>query len=134
APPVSFLTAPEPDSDALAAAADMIARARKPLLMCGAGAQHAAEEVFALAELLNAPVTAFRSGRGVVPEDHVLGLGAVAARELWDDVDLLIGIGSRLEMPYMRWGSMMRYVQRPPGPKLIRIDIDAAEMQRLGPD
>src|SRR5690606_30711022 len=34
APPVSFLTAPEPDSDALAAAADMIARARKPLLMC----------------------------------------------------------------------------------------------------
>src|SRR5690606_20098549 len=80
------LPAPEPDPAALAAAADLIAAARRPLIMCGAGAQHAAEEVRALAELLNAPATAFRSGRGVVPEDHPLGLGAVAARELWDDV------------------------------------------------
>src|SRR5690606_33646060 len=108
--------------------------ARRPLLMCGAGAQHAAEEVTALAELLHAPVTAFRSGRGVVPEDHPLGVGAVAARELWDDVDLLIGIGSRLEMPYMRWRDMMRYEPRPSGPKLIRIDIDPHEMTRLRPD
>ena len=125
---------PEPDPDAVADAVELIAHARRPLLMCGAGAQHAAEEVRALAELLNAPVTAFRSGRGVVPEDHPLGIGAVAARELWDDVDLLIGIGSRLEMPYMRWRDMLRYESRPAGPRLIRIDIDAAEMSRLHPD
>ena len=125
---------PDPDPDAVDAAVDLIAQARRPLLMCGAGAQHAAEEVTALAELLNAPVTAFRSGRGVVPEDHPLGVGAVAARELWDDVDLLIGIGSRLEMPYMRWRDMMRYEPRPSGPKLIRIDIDPHEMTRLRPD
>ena len=49
-------------------------RAKRPMIMCGAGAQHAAEEVRALAELLGAPVTAFRSGRGVVPEDHPLGV------------------------------------------------------------
>ena len=72
--------------------------------MCGAGAQHAASEVGALAEALQAPVTAFRSGRGIVPEDHPLGVASVAARELWDDVDVLVGVGSRLEMPYMRWG------------------------------
>src|SRR5690606_22106954 len=82
----------------------------------------------------NAPVTAFRSGRGVVPEDHPLGVAAVAARELWDDVDLLVGIGSRLEMPYMRWRDMLRYEPRPPRPKLIRVDIDPAEMDRLRPD
>ena len=138
--PVALLPAaspppgPEPDPEALAAAVELIAAAQRPLLMCGAGAQHAAVEVRALAELLNAPVTAFRSGRGVVPEDHPLGLGAVAARELWDDVDLLIGIGSRLEMPYMRWRNMLRYDPRPAGPKLIRIDIDPAEMSRLRPD
>lgn len=124
-----------PDPKSLSQAARAIAAARRPMIMCGAGAQHAAEEVRALAELLGAPVTAFRSGRGVVAEDHPLGAAAVAARELWDDVDLLIGVGSRLEMPYMRWGDPMRYEAKPSsGPRLIRIDVDPAEMKRLVPD
>ncbi|HEY8518902.1 MAG TPA: thiamine pyrophosphate-dependent enzyme [Gammaproteobacteria bacterium] len=133
-PPAPLDPPPEPDPDAVEAAAALIAAARKPMIMCGAGAQHAAAEVQALAELLCAPVTAFRSGRGVVPEDHPLGVAAVAARELWDDVDLLIGVGSRLEMPYGRWGDMMRYAPEPQdGRKLVRIDIDPAEMTRFRP-
>jgi acetolactate synthase-1/2/3 large subunit len=125
----------EPDPDAVEAAARLLAGARNPMFMCGAGAQHAGTEVRALAELVGAPVTAFRSGRGVVPEDHPLGVASVAARELWEDVDVLVGIGSRLEMPYMRWGDAMRYECRPTGgPKLIRIDIDPLEMQRFEPD
>lgn len=127
--------APEPDPDAVDAAARLLASARNPMFMCGAGAQHASTEVRELAELLGAPVTAFRSGRGVVPEDHRLGVASVAARELWDDVDVLVGIGSRLEMPYMRWGDAMRYERKPAaGPKLIRIDIDPREMERFEPD
>jgi acetolactate synthase I/II/III large subunit len=47
---------------------------------------------------------------------------------------VLVGVGSRLEMPYMRWGDSMRYERKPRGPKLIRIDIDPKEMQRLEPD
>jgi len=126
---------PAPDPDAIAAAVRLLASAKKPMIMCGAGAQHAADEVRALAETLQAPTTAFRSGRGIVPEDHPLGVASVAARELWDDVDVLIGIGSRLEMPYIRWGDGMRYERKPSrGPKLIRIDIDAAEMRRFEPD
>jgi acetolactate synthase-1/2/3 large subunit len=126
---------PEPDPDAIAAAVRLLATARKPMIMCGAGAQHAADEVNALAETLQAPTTAFRSGRGIVSEDHALGVASVAARELWDDVDVLVGVGSRLEMLYMRWGDAMRYERKPSGgPKLIRIDIDAAEMRRLEPD
>jgi acetolactate synthase I/II/III large subunit len=124
----------EPDPDVIAAAAKLLAGARKPMLMCGAGAQHAASEVRALAELLQAPVTAFRSGRGVVPEDHALGVAAVAARELWDDVDVLVGIGSRLEMPYMRWRDMLHNEPRPARPTLIRIDIDAGELARFPGD
>ena len=127
--------APQADPDALAAAVRLLQDARKPMIMCGGGAQAAAEAVTALAELLDAPVTAFRSGRGVVPEDHALAAPPVTARELWDDVDLLLGVGSRLEMPYMRWGHMMQYEAKPSrGPKLIRIDIDPAEMSRLIPD
>ncbi len=134
-PPPAPLPEPEVDDDAIEAAVRMLRAARRPMIMCGAGAQHAAAEVGALAEALQAPVTAFRSGRGIVPEDHPLGIASVAARELWDDVDVLVGVGSRLEMPYMRWGNPMRYERKPArGPKLIRIDIEAAQMQRFEPD
>lgn len=134
-PAATALLEPAVDEAALDAAVRLLAAAKKPMIMCGAGAQHAPREVESLAETLQAPVTAFRSGRGIVPEDHALGVAPVAARELWDDVDVLVGVGSRLEMPYMRWGDPMRYERKPShGPKLIRIDIDPAEMQRLEPD
>jgi acetolactate synthase-1/2/3 large subunit len=126
---------PEVDLDAVKDAASLVAGAKKIMIMCGGGAQHASEEVQALAELLGAPVTAFRAGRGVVAADHDCGTLAAAARLLWDDTDLLIGIGSRLEMQYMRWGPWDKYLDRPPedGPKVIRIDIDPDEMNRFKP-
>jgi acetolactate synthase I/II/III large subunit len=40
----------------------------------------------------------------------------------------LIGIGSRLELQFMRWQ------WRPAGLKVLRIDIDPTEMVRLKPD
>lgn len=133
--PATELISPEINQDEISAAVELLAKAKNPMIMCGSGAQHASEEVLALAELFNAPVTAFRSGRGVVAEDHPLGVSSVAARELWDDVDVLIGIGSRLEMPYMRWGNYMEYQQAPDkGPKLIRIDVDAEQMSIFKPD
>jgi acetolactate synthase-1/2/3 large subunit len=134
-PPAPPLPEPAVDAAAVDAAVRMLAAAKKPMIMCGSGAQHAAREVELLAETLQAPVTAFRSGRGVVPEDHPLGVASVAARELWDEVDVLVGVGSRLEMPYMRWGDSMHYERKPShGPKLIRIDIDPSEMRRFEPD
>jgi acetolactate synthase I/II/III large subunit len=126
-------TAPSPIE--IEAAAKLIATARRPMIMTGSGAQHASSEVLALADLLDAPVTAFRGGRGVVPEDHPLGVSSATAQRLWPDTDLLIGIGSRLEMPYMRWvNSTMSFIDRPTAPPhLIRIDIDPVEMHRLVP-
>lgn len=125
---------PALDEDRLKAAAQAVAAARRPMIMCGAGAQDAADEVLALAELLNCPVTALRSGRGLVAEDHPLGVASVAARLLWDDCDLLLGIGSRLEMQYMRWTGMLTYRRRPEdGRVLVRIDIDPQEMERFVP-
>lgn len=132
APRPSAVTAP-PQAQ-IAAAADLIAGARQPMIMTGTGAQGAAAQVTALAELLGAPVAAFRGGRGVVPEDHPLGISSYAASLLWPDTDALIGIGTRLELPYMRWSGMMRLIDRPqPPPHLVRIDIDPAEMDRLVP-
>jgi len=105
------------------------------MIMVGAGAQHAAPEVLALAEALGAPVTAFRGGRGVVSEDHALGAGSAAAWELWAETDVLIGIGSRCEMQSMRWTGMMQEHDRLAAPrKLIRIEIEPDELLRLKPD
>jgi acetolactate synthase-1/2/3 large subunit len=127
---------PSIDADAVTDAAKLIAQADNVMIMCGGGAQHASEEVRQLASTLGAAATALRGGRGVVSEDSAWGVSSAAAWKLWQDTDLLIGIGSRLEMQYMRWGSMSRYDDRPPpgGPKLIRIDVDPAEMQRFRPD
>ena len=116
---------PTPDPDALTAAAQLIAASKRPLISVGAGALDAGEAVLALARLLQAPVTAHRSGRGIVSDDSPYGLRSVAAHEYWKDADLLIGIGSRLELQHFRW----RYLPR--GVKVVRIDIDPTEMVRL---
>ena len=134
-PPAEREAAPEVNLDLVQQAAALISKAQKPMIMVGGGAQHARESVLELATLLGAPVTAFRSGRGIVPEDHPLGVSSAAAYELWPDTDVLIGIGSRLELQYMRWTGMGAYAAKPDAPPhLIRIDIDPLEMERLQPD
>lgn len=127
---------PAVNDDEISDAAELIANAKNIMIMCGGGAQHASMEVRELAEMLGASVTSFRSGRGIVSEDSDWGISSAAAQLLWPDTELLIGIGSRLEMQYMRWESMAHYIDRPPegGAKLIRIDIDPKEMQRFRPD
>lgn len=123
-----------PLADEIEHAARLIAEAKRPMIMVGSGAQHAAREVREFAEDLGAPVAAFRGGRGIVSEDHALGVSSYAAYRLWPETDVLIGIGSRLELPYMRWTGMMELIDRPSSPPhLVRIDIDAVEMRRLVP-
>jgi acetolactate synthase I/II/III large subunit len=128
--PMIARPAPNPvaDPDAIAAAARLIAQAKNPLIMVGGGAVHAPAEVKALADRLQAPVTAHRSGKGILASDDDLSIDLVAAYEHWKRCDLLIGIGSRLELQFMRW----RW--QPKDLKVIRIDIDPTEMVRVKPD
>jgi acetolactate synthase-1/2/3 large subunit len=125
---------PPPDAAAVDAAAGLLAHARRPMIFTGSGAQHASSEVQALAEALQAPVVALRGGRGIVAEDHPLGVSSYAARLLYPDCDAAIGIGTRMELPFMRWTGMMTMIDRPQAPPhVIRIDIDPEEMRRLVP-
>jgi acetolactate synthase-1/2/3 large subunit len=120
--------APQADPRKLVAAAKMIAQARHPLILVGAGANEASAEVQALAEMLQAPVTAHRSGKGILSNDHPLSLLSPEAHEYFAKCDCLIGIGSRLELTHMRWK------WQPTGMKTVRIDIDPTEFVRLKPD
>ncbi|QCI66392.1 thiamine pyrophosphate-dependent enzyme [Phreatobacter stygius] len=125
---------PPPAADEIARAAALIRAARFPVIMTGSGAQHAAAEVARLAQAIGAPVAAFRGGRGVVDETGEHGISSYAAFKLYPECDVLIGIGTRLEMPTMRWANMMQVIDRPaPPPHIIRIDIDPDEMARLVP-
>ncbi|MEP7247071.1 MAG: thiamine pyrophosphate-dependent enzyme [Gammaproteobacteria bacterium] len=105
----------------------LIRAAKSPMIMVGSGANEAGAEVLELAQRIQAPVVSFRSGRGVVSDDSPYALNCAAGFRLWDQTDLLIGIGSRLELQYFRWPA------RPPNLKLIRVDIDPAELKRLKP-
>ena len=130
----TIIPAPPPPPPAIEQAARLLAEAKRPMIMVGSGAQHAAAAVQTLAEALDAPVAAFRGGRGIVPEDHPLGISSYAASLLWPETDVLLGIGTRLEMPTMRWTGMMTLVEEiKPSPRVIRIDIDPAEMRRFRP-
>ncbi|HWU60974.1 MAG TPA: thiamine pyrophosphate-dependent enzyme [Ensifer sp.] len=119
---------PQANPASIEAAAAILANAKNPLIMVGGGAVEAGAEIAALAEALDAPITSHRSGKGVVSDDHPHYLNFVAAFDYWKNTDVLIGIGSRLELEFMRW----RWL--PKGLKVIRIDIDPTEMVRLKPD
>jgi acetolactate synthase-1/2/3 large subunit len=120
---------PQPDPDCVKSAAHLIAASKSPMIFVGSGAIEAGDEILELAELIDAPVVAFRSGRGIVSNAHELGLTMAAAYRLWPTTDLMIGIGTRLELP-----TMSRWPYRPDGLKSIRIDIDPVEMRRYAPD
>ncbi|WP_024517328.1 thiamine pyrophosphate-dependent enzyme [Bradyrhizobium sp. Tv2a-2] len=121
--------APLPDPDRIKDAAALIAASKRPMIFVGSGAIDAREEILELAELIDAPVVAFRSGRGIVSNAHELGLTMAAAYRLWPKTDLMIGIGTRLELP-----TMSRWPYRPDGLKSVRIDIDPVEMRRFTSD
>lgn len=119
---------PPPDQEKTQEAAALIRDAKNPLIIVGAGAYDASEEIEVLAQLIQAPVTAHRSGKGVVSNKSPYGLLSTAAYEYWPKCDLVIGIGSRLELAHFRW------TWRPPGLKTVRIDIDPTEFLRVKPD
>jgi acetolactate synthase I/II/III large subunit len=115
---------PPADPGAIESAAHLIRASKHPMIMVGGGAVDAASEISELAELIQAPVTAHRSGRGIVSEDTPYGLGLAAAYIAWPDTDLLIAIGTRMELQYLRWRKL------PPNLKIVRIDIDPRELIR----
>jgi len=114
-----------PRESAIAQAVTLLREAKHPMIMVGSGATHAGSEIETLAKLIQAPVVSFRGGRGIVSDESPYGFNCAAGYKLYKDVDLTIGIGSRLELPAFRW-------QEGVAPsKLIRIDIDPTQIVRL---
>lgn len=124
----------EIDSDAIADAVKLLSESSSPMIMVGGGALEASAEVTRLAELLEVPVVCFRGGQGVVSGDSDLSVCAPAGFKLWQQTDVLIAIGTRMELQLMRWGDMMKRLESAEGKQVIRIDIDPEEFNRVKTD
>jgi acetolactate synthase I/II/III large subunit len=105
-------------------AADLLAKAERPLIIVGGGAQAASREVRELADRLQAPVTAARMGLGVMDARHALNAPWAVAHQLWPAADVVLAIGSRMSIPYRGWGTDKNLT-------IIRIETDAEEMGRI---
>ena len=124
APEMARPLRPAIDLDAVEKLAKILGNAKKPLIVVGGGAQDASAEVTALAELLEAPVVAYRRGPGVVDGRHRLAVSLPIGHRLWKDADVVIGIGTRLLIGQNEWGLDGDL-------KILRIDIDPTEPNRF---
>lgn len=126
-PPSTFeITRPPVDMDAVQQAAQLMGRARNPVIFVGSGAYDAGEEVQQLAECLQAPVIGGQSGRGILSSRHYLSHTHPAGHTFWKHADVVIAVGSRISTPLTYWGYDDQL-------KIIRIDLDPEEHHRLTP-
>ena len=115
-------------------AAELIDAAERPLLYVGGGAIYsdAYEEVRALAELADLPVTTTLKGLGAFPETSPLSLGMLGmhgtayANYAVSECDLLIAVGARFDDRVT--GKADEWV---PNAKIIHIDVDPAEIGKV---
>jgi len=114
------------DQDLVEQAAQRLSQAKRPLIVVGGGAQHAAAEVGELSRVLQAPVLAYRRGRGVLDSRDPLSVTLPLGHELWAEADVVLAAGTRLFMPLTQWGT-------DPDLAIIRVDADPEEPERLIP-
>lgn len=112
------------DDEAIEAAAKILGNAERPILVLGGGALDAGAEVIHIAEMLEAPVSSYRRGRGVVPSSHRLAVDMPVGHRLWKDADAVLAVGTRFFIQNSNWGIDDRL-------KVVRVDIDPDEPDRF---
>jgi acetolactate synthase-1/2/3 large subunit len=112
------------DEDAIASAAKVLAGAKRTLIVAGGGAQDAAPEVTELSCILQAPVLAFRRGRGALDGRSPFSVTLPLGRELWSEADAVLGIGTRLFYGFHQWGIDDNLA-------IVRVDADPVEPARV---
>jgi thiamine pyrophosphate-dependent acetolactate synthase large subunit-like protein len=119
-----------PSEDQLARAAELLERARRPLVWAGGGALQsgAGEAVARLAERLVAPVMLTYSASGLLPPGHPCLVGAPPhvpeVGALWDEADVVVAIGSDFD------GMMTQGWKMPQPPHLVAINVDARDASK----
>jgi 3D-(3,5/4)-trihydroxycyclohexane-1,2-dione acylhydrolase (decyclizing) len=104
-PRVHRVRRPGADADEIAAAAEVLGSARRPLVIAGGGVHYslAADELAHFAERHDLPVVETVAGKSTLPWDHPhlagpIGVtGGTAANGLAADADVVLSVGTRLQ-------------------------------------
>ena len=105
APSAILFRAPPPMEAELARAAAVLRQSKRPLIVAGGGVLYAnaSEALRAFAEAHGVPVAETQAGKGALPWDHPLQMGAIgvtgstAANALASEADVVIAVGTRLQ-------------------------------------
>ncbi|HVB05298.1 MAG TPA: thiamine pyrophosphate-dependent enzyme [Acidimicrobiales bacterium] len=119
----AFLPPPGlPRAEDLAAAAAVLNAGEKVVMLVGAGALHAREEILKVAELLGSPVVKTLSGKAAVPDDHPLTLGGIGLLGTAPSIDAMEGCDTLFmvgtNFPYTK------YLPEPGKCRVVQIEAD----------
>src|ERR1700728_2905048 len=122
------------DAESIAAAAELMLRAERPVLYVGGGVlkAHGSKVLLDLAERTGFPVVTTLMARGAFPDSHPLCLGMPGMHGNYTAVtalqraDLLIALGSRFDDRVT--GKVDTFA---PDAKVIHVDIDPAEIGKV---
>jgi pyruvate oxidase len=118
-----------PAPDRVTVAAELVAAARRPILVVGHGARDAVPEVLGLAELLGSPVVTTFKAKGLVGDRHPLGAGVLGrsgtpvASWLMNESDLVIAVGTS----FSNHTGIAEYKD------IVQVDDDPAAIGRFHP-
>ncbi|WP_298902904.1 biosynthetic-type acetolactate synthase large subunit [uncultured Psychroserpens sp.] len=129
----SYKPVPETDKSSLAAAAELINNAKKPMVVWGQGVilGEAEEEFKAVIEKAGIPSAWTILGASAIPTSHPLNIGMVgmhgnyAPNVLTNECDVLIAIGMRFDDRVT--GNLATYAKQA---KVIHFEIDPAEIDK----
>ena len=122
---------PGGDPSDIQRAAQLLARAQRPVLIAGGGTviANASQELIELAEFIQAPVMTTQQAKGIIPEDHDLAVGVNyalvgPAHRIIPKSDVILAVGTRL---------LIRDLKITPSQKIIHIDADSTVLGRNHP-
>jgi thiamine pyrophosphate-dependent acetolactate synthase large subunit-like protein len=127
----SFRARTGPDPDAVADAARVLAAAASPVIYAGQGVHYAKawDELRALAEDWNIPVTTSIEGKSAFPEDHPLALGSGGranprpVKTFLAEADVILGIGCSFALTGFG-------VPMPRGKTIIHATLDPMDLNK----
>jgi len=111
-------------------AAQLLAGAQRPMIIAGGGAINAGDALARIATAIDSPIVLTGNAKGVVPSSHPLCVGsALVIPRVQDEIeqsDVVLVAGSELsDADLYNGGRALQFTG-----KVIRIDIDAEQMQR----
>ncbi|WNE96645.1 3D-(3,5/4)-trihydroxycyclohexane-1,2-dione acylhydrolase (decyclizing) [Streptomyces luomodiensis] len=127
---------PAPEAAEVAAAAQAIRAARRPLIVAGGGIHHseAEDSLRALVDATGIPVASTQAGKGSLRYDHPADIGGIGhtgtavADDLARTADLVIGVGTR----YSDFTTASATLFADPAVRFLNLNITPFDAHKLG--